>query len=89
MSVPVSTILDSDAGPKRIPKKRIDHARLFYIRLVQSPRLLDASKRMMELCNLFHLNVAIGEFRARLPVLAVYKRFSFRAYLELCSSIDT
>lgn len=38
---------------------------------VQSPRLLEASKRKVKSYSRFHLTVRIGKFRARIPFLVV------------------
>lgn len=66
MSIPVGTVLDITARSSLIQKRRMDPA--CRLRAIQSPRPLDASKRVMNFCGIIHLAVTIGMFQAEAPL---------------------
>lgn len=71
VSISVNTISDTSAGPDLIETKRNDSARHFYIRLAQSPSVLDTVKRVMKSYALSRLSVRVEECKSRVSFLVV------------------
>lgn len=69
VSIQVNTVLGIGAELSLVHKTRIGPARHSHIHPVQSPRILEASKRMMKSCELMCLTVRIGDCRARVQFL--------------------
>lgn len=71
VSISVSTVLDTGAEQNLIHKRGIDPVWRSHVCLVQSPRLLDASERVMESCGLIVPTFRTGELPAIVPFLVV------------------
>lgn len=70
-SMLASTVLENGAGPKFIFKRSNESGWHFSIRLVQSPGLLEVSKRTMKFISLSYIIVCSEDSRVRIAFHAV------------------
>lgn len=69
--VPENFVLDTGRELDLFHKKKNHSAWLAYICPVQSPKLVDACRRITKLCGLIHFAVRVEEFRARVSSISV------------------